>query len=156
MCSALGSHTIWKTTLLCSLSQVRKTTRSSGATKSTVLSASARKHKHTGPPNEKQVHLSLIPGRQLSKKYHLEGKNEMLEEHHSQKKSLHSGETSDMLVMVYSLTEGWLVTWLLALQLLVKLPSCVLCTSLHSIYNLAFFFFFSFQGCTCGIWKFPG
>ena len=42
---ALGCPTIWKTTLLCSLSQVRKTTRSSGATKSTVLSASARKHK---------------------------------------------------------------------------------------------------------------
>ena len=45
MCLALGRPTIWKTTLLCSLSQVRKTTRSSGATKSTVLSASARKHK---------------------------------------------------------------------------------------------------------------
>lgn len=75
----LGSHTIWKTTLLCSLSQVRKTTRSSGATKSTVLSTSARKHKHTGPFNEEASSTQPNPWKKTQQKYHFAEEKGMLE-----------------------------------------------------------------------------
>lgn len=69
----MESLTIWKTTLFCSLSQVRKTTRSSGATKSTVLSTSARKPKHIGSLSEDASStLALRPWKKTQPEYKLQ------------------------------------------------------------------------------------